>query len=125
MPLAIPRFPLATPKPWPPRAPLIQFIVASWFNVAMFTFELILSYGYFRRRARPFLHKLGVAIMLSRRRHLRAGHQCRRLSQCHRGVVEEPVWIRRARCGADYHNVYFGGRGAVIFHEFVLCSVRH
>ncbi|KAJ7305651.1 hypothetical protein DFH08DRAFT_976206 [Mycena albidolilacea] len=40
--------------------PIVPFIVASWLNVAMYAFELVLCSLYFRRRSRPLVHKIGV-----------------------------------------------------------------
>ncbi|KAJ7860119.1 hypothetical protein B0H14DRAFT_3446307 [Mycena olivaceomarginata] len=44
--------------------PIVPFIVASWLNVAMYAFELVLCSLYFRRRSRPWVHKIGVLALI-------------------------------------------------------------
>ncbi|KAJ7268222.1 hypothetical protein B0H12DRAFT_1097553 [Mycena haematopus] len=43
---------------------VIFLAVASWLNVALYTFELILFGRYFARSSRPLVHRIGVGLML-------------------------------------------------------------
>ncbi|KAJ6535515.1 hypothetical protein B0H19DRAFT_1079987 [Mycena capillaripes] len=39
-------------------------VVSSWLNTALYTLELVLCMRYFTRPSRPYLHKIGVAIIV-------------------------------------------------------------
>ncbi|KAF7332912.1 hypothetical protein MVEN_02397000 [Mycena venus] len=43
---------------------LLITVTASWLNVALYTFELVLCWRYFTRPARPFVHKIGVVVLV-------------------------------------------------------------
>ncbi|KAF7335467.1 hypothetical protein MVEN_02200100 [Mycena venus] len=40
-------------------------LLASWFNVSLFTLEIVLCLRYFQRPARPLIHKIGVGLLVT------------------------------------------------------------